>query len=75
MGGLGGVVLTAKRKFTKKKVLSGETKSTAILKAMKHLLTCLILVSLLPSRGECRGGKSLERHDTAINYVNLVENQ
>lgn len=42
---------------------------------MKHLLTSLILVSLLPSLGECRGGKSLERHDIAINYVNLVENQ
>ena len=42
---------------------------------MKHLLTTLILVSLLPSLGECRGGKSLERHDIAINYVNLVEHQ
>ena len=42
---------------------------------MKHLLSSLILVSLLPSLGECRGGKSLERHDIAINYVNLVENQ
>ena len=59
-------------------MLSSETNlllDTAILKAMKHLLTILILVSLLPTRGECRGGKSLERHDIAINYVNLVENQ
>ena len=58
-----------------KKVLYGETKSTAILTAMKHLLTYLILVSLWLSRGECRGGKSLKRHDIVINYVNLVENR
>ena len=56
-------------------MLNGETKSTAILTAMKHLLTYLILVSLCLSRGECRGGKSLKRHDIVINYVNLVENR